>query len=102
MTKSTDNQHEREYEVECQLINSHGIHIRTAAMISEICERFDATVIIKSARAESDGRDMMRLLMLEATCGTALKIMAKGIQAEQAVLALQDVINSGFNDMDMT
>ena len=86
---------------ECQLVNKHGIHIRTAAVLVEICERFDAEVLIKTPRGESDGRDMLRLLTLEATCGTNLVIQATGTEKEKVLEQLLEAITAGFDDQNM-
>ena len=94
MPKATDSSH----TIECQLVNEHGIHIRTAAIISQICEKYTAVVIISNHRGESDGRDMMRLLMLEAAQGSSLTITASGDQSEAVLAELSAVINSGFED----
>lgn len=84
--------------ISCPLVNDHGIHIRTAAILTEICECFNADIIIKSPKGESEGRDMMRLLMLEASRGTTLTIQATGEQAQQALDELAAVIASGFKN----
>ena len=94
MQKGTDS----EQTIECQLVNEHGIHIRTAAIISQICEKYDAEVTISNSRGESDGRDMMRLLMLEAAKGTTLRMTATGSQREVVLEELSAVIASGFKD----
>ena len=96
MAKATESSH----TIECQLVNDHGIHIRTAAVLVEICERYDADVLIKTPRGESDGRDMMRLLTLEATCGTILVITAQGPDREIVVSKLAEVISTGFADQE--
>ena len=79
------------------LINKHGIHVRTAAKISELCETFASDVLISSPSATSDATDMMRLLLLQAGVGTELTIEVSGNDAEHALQSLSSLINSGFN-----
>lgn len=97
MPKATDFTH----KIECQLVNKHGIHIRTAAILVDICERYDAEVLLKTPRGESDGRDMMRLLTLEAGSGTTLMIEATGQDKEKVLQELARVISAGFDDQNM-
>jgi phosphocarrier protein len=80
--------------------NKHGIHVRTAAQIAECCEAFDANIIISNNHGESDGTDMMRLMMLQASQGTELIIHATGDEAAQALSALEQLITQGFDSLE--
>jgi len=78
------------------LINKHGIHVRTAALIAETSEAFSAEITIASPHASTDGADMMQLLLLQASCGTELTLSATGDDALEAVESLHKLISSGF------
>ena len=80
----------------CNLVNQHGIHVRTASEIASLCEQYRAEIIITTEHGCSDGRDMMRLLMLQAKQGTVLELDAKGSDAETAISALVALIEAGF------
>lgn len=78
------------------LVNKHGIHVRTAALIAETSESFQSTISITSPHASTDGADMMQLLLLQASCGTELTLSATGEDALEAVESLHKLITSGF------
>ena len=82
------------------LPNKHGIHVRTAAQIAECCESFDAEITISTELGESDGTDMMRLMMLQATQGTELTITTTGAEASAALQALEQLITQGFDSLE--
>lgn len=82
-----------------EVINIAGIHARSAALIVHLSESFPDTnlMIIKSdtvARADN----MIDLLMLEATMGTQLELVAEGPSAAEALDALEALIASGFSE----
>ena len=78
------------------LVNKHGIHVRTAALISELTERYESNIIITSPSASSDASDMMRLLLLQAGYGTELNISVTGCDAQAALGAICSLIENGF------
>ena len=45
-----------------------------------------------------DGKSIMQMMMLAATHGTAIEIIAEGCDAEEAIKALVDLVASGFRD----
>jgi phosphocarrier protein len=79
------------------LVNMHGIHVRTAALIADTSESFQAEITITSPHASTDGSDMMQLLLLQAQCGTELVLSATGPDATQAIESLHNLITNGFS-----
>lgn len=78
------------------LVNKHGIHVRTAALIAESSESFQSDIRITSPLATTDASDMMQLLLLQANCGTELVLSANGPDASQAIESLHELISNGF------
>ncbi len=95
-TDSGNDTGSKELSVRLTLKNKHGIHVRTAALISELAEPLDAEIIITSPTASSEACDMMRLLLLQAGYGTELQITATGPEAEQAIAKMSALIADGF------
>lgn len=79
-----------------RLTNTHGIHVRTASLLAELCESYKSEIIIESPHASSEGTDMMRLLMLQASYGTELSIAAIGHDASEAIAAIEQLIEIDF------
>ena len=82
----------------CKVINQYGLHTRTAAAIVELVEQFDCEMTLSSEKGESDAKDMIRLMLLEASQGTKLCISATGKDAKTAVQAMSEFIDAGFNE----
>ena len=82
------------------LTNKHGIHVRTAALIAECCEAYEASITITTSVGSSEGTDMMRLMMLQASQGTELSIEAEGPDAIEAIQALEMLITKGFDSSE--
>jgi phosphocarrier protein HPr len=82
---------EREFTVKHKL----GLHARPAGRFVSLASRFDAAIEV--ARGEDDdtwvnGRSVLSLLSLAATCGTRLRVRAVGPDAALAVASLGQVI----------
>lgn len=88
------------FQKQCKVINKHGLHTRSAASIVECVSQFNCKVFIATEHQESEANDMIRLLLLEAVTGTVLTIRAEGEDAEDAVKSLDELIASGFHEVD--
>jgi phosphotransferase system HPr (HPr) family protein len=76
----------------------HGLHLRVASEVSKIAQRSGAAVHIQCAGCpKADACSVIQLLMLGATPGTPLEIVAEGAEEnERAVLhALIGVFENG-------
>ncbi len=78
--------------------NKRGLHARAAARFVKLAWQFDAEVMVAKNGAAVSGRSIMGLMMLAAGPGTAVELRADGPEAERAVLALADLISSGFDE----
>ena len=80
--------------------NKLGLHARPATMFAETAGRFQADITISRADGgdQIDGKSVMQMLMLAATAGTQLCIDAKGPDANDAIEALRQLIESGFDE----
>jgi len=84
----------------CEIVNKHGLHTRSAAAIVEVANRFQCTITIRNHNGESDARDMIRLMMLEASKGTEIFISASGENANNAISAITELIEAGFYERE--
>lgn len=55
-------------------------------------------VIVEKDGLEASGSSIMGLLMLAASKGTSIKVTLNGNDAEELVLALEELINSKFGE----
>jgi len=79
-------------EVSVEIKNPNGLHMRPAMQFVDLANRFVADVRVSNGQTVVDGKSIMQMSMLAATCGTKLTIKAVGVDAERAVQALKDLV----------
>lgn len=72
--------------------NAEGLHMRPAMQFVDTANRFQSTVTVTNGDTSVDGKSIMQMSMLAATCGTKLKIQAQGQDAEQTIEALCELV----------
>jgi phosphocarrier protein len=80
------------------ILNDKGLHARASARFVEVVEKFESEVIVEKDGLEASGSSIMGLLMLAASKGTSIKVTLSGSDAEELVLALEELINSKFGE----
>ena len=81
-----------------RIANKYGLHARPAAEFVKRAGKFRATVWVKKDDVEVNGKSIMGVMMLAAECGSDITIRASGDDAEQVVLALVELVESGFGE----
>ena len=81
-----------------EIKNKLGVHARAAALLVQTVNRFSAQVTISKDGQSADGRSIMGVLMLAATQGSTIDVEAAGQDAEQAVKAIERLIDKRFNE----
>lgn len=76
------------FEAEVQIKNEDGLHMRPAMQFVDVASEFKAEIKVKNGDTEVNGKSIMQVSMLAATCGTKLRIIATGPDAEDAIGAL--------------
>jgi phosphocarrier protein HPr len=83
---------------EATIRNAYGLHARPAAEFVKLANRFRAEVWITRDDLEVSGKSIMGVMMLAAEMGSTLLIAASGDDAEAAVDALAELVESGFGE----
>jgi phosphocarrier protein HPr len=81
-----------------EIRNKLGVHARAAALLVQTVNRFSAQVTISKDGQTADGRSIMGVLMLAATQGSTIEVEAAGQDAEQAVKAIEKLVDKRFNE----
>lgn len=79
-------------EVEVEIKNADGLHMRPAMQFVDVANQFDCDITVSNTENNIDGKSIMQMTMLAATHGTKLKIRAEGHDARQAVDALRELV----------
>ncbi|MBE0534507.1 MAG: HPr family phosphocarrier protein [Phycisphaerae bacterium] len=80
------------YEIEVEIRNVEGLHMRPAMQFVDTASRFDSEIQVYNDETSVDAKSIMQMTMLAATCGTKLRIKAVGDDAEQAIEALRHLV----------
>ncbi len=80
------------------IINQRGLHARASAKFVKCAEGFDATISVSKDGQSVPGTSIMGLMMLAASMGTSVDVETSGPQAEAAMLALDALVASKFDE----
>ena len=73
---------------------THDLHLRIAAQFVQLAGRFESTVMLAKGRRCADGKSILGVLMLGASRGARIRLMATGRDAEHAIAALAKLFQS--------
>ncbi len=85
-------------EVAVEIKNTDGLHMRPAMQFVDIANQFDCDITVSNDENSVDGKSIMQMSMLAATCGTKLKIKAEGANAQEALDALRELVEEKHFD----
>jgi phosphocarrier protein len=85
-------------ERQATIVNQEGLHARPAARIVRLASTFESEVELAKDGLEVNGKSIMGVMMLAAECGSSITIRADGPDAEAAVQALTELVESGFGE----
>ena len=80
------------------IINRRGLHARAAAKFVNCAERFEAEIYVTRQGVEVPGRSIMGLMMLAAAPGTVIEVRAVGVDAAEAIAALEALTANKFDE----
>ena len=81
-----------------EIKNKLGLHARAAALLVQMVNRFSAEVRISKDGQVVDGRSIMGVLTLAAAKGSKIRVEAKGKDAEEAVRAIERLVEKKFHE----
>jgi phosphocarrier protein len=80
------------------IINKLGLHARAAAKFVQVASRFHAEINVNSSHREVSGKSIMGIMMLAAGKGSEIDIKTIGPDEDEAMAALEDLINNKFGE----
>ena len=81
-----------------KIINQKGLHARASAKFVQTVEKFEAEVRVSRSGETVGGTSIMGLMMLAAAPGTTIVVSAIGAEAEAALAAITELVESKFNE----
>ncbi len=80
------------------IINKRGLHARASAKFVQTVETFDAEITVSKDGMSVGGTSIMGLMMLAASPGCTVHVVASGPQATEALEALDALIANRFGE----
>lgn len=80
------------------IINKLGLHARAAAKFVQNASRFSSEIHISRDGRKVNGKSIMGIMMLAASKGTVLTLIAEGEDEVEAMQALETLINNRFDE----
>ncbi|MDX1593445.1 MAG: HPr family phosphocarrier protein [Gammaproteobacteria bacterium] len=85
---------------EVTIVNKLGLHARAAAKLVTAASGFAADIRIRRGEREVNGKSIMGVMMLAASQGTQIELVAEGEDAEEALAALDTLIAERFGEAE--
>jgi phosphocarrier protein HPr len=80
--------------------NPQGLHLRPADLLVKQASRYESNVLIGRDGHMADCKSILSILTLGATQGTELRITAEGNDAAEAILAIAELFEHGFFELE--
>jgi multiphosphoryl transfer protein len=94
-----------ERQIRVSVINPLGIHARPAAQWVQMANRFQSQITVQNLTKNSpwvNGKSINEIITLGVRCRDELALEAVGIDAPAALTALQNLVTSGFGEINPT
>ena len=82
------------------ITNKRGLHARAAAKFVKLASQYESQVLVEKGDMQVDGTSIMDLMMLVASQGSRIAIMASGIDAEKAASNLCELVERRFDETE--
>ncbi len=80
------------------IINKLGLHARAAAKLVATSTPFQSSLKIRKGEREVDGKSIMSVMLLAASKGTEVEVIAEGPDEQEAVDAVCALIDNKFDE----
>lgn len=77
--------------------NQVGLHARPATFFIQKANEFKSSIWVEKEERRVNAKSLLGVLSLGIVGNTSIRIIADGVDEKEAVTALEDLINSGFD-----
>jgi len=85
-------------EMTLTIQNEVGLHARPAAMFVQTANHFEADIQICCNERTANAKSILDVLTLGAAQGAVIEIKAEGNDANEALFALQNLVENNFKE----
>ena len=80
------------------IVNKLGLHARAAAKLVDLASGFESRIRICRDGREADAKSIMKMMMLAASKGTRVEVLAQGNDAAEAAEAIERLVAGRFDE----
>jgi phosphocarrier protein FPr len=88
------------HHVDAAIVGSAGMHARPATVFADLASQFESDIRVQYGIKIANGKSMAAILKLGTPCGQTIRIIASGPDAEAALKALKEAVDSGLGDVE--
>ena len=81
-----------------EINNPLGLHARAAANVSRAAETFKSEITLYANGKMANAKSILSLLTLAAAKGTEIKVVVEGVDEDNALKAMGDLIENKFGE----
>ena len=85
---------------EVAVVNKLGLHARASAQLVKLAGTYASDIRLTLEEQSVDGKNIMGLMMLAATCGSRIIVTAEGKDADQAVEEIDALFSNRFGESE--
>lgn len=78
--------------------NSLGLHARPSAQLTQTAGKFRSEVWIARNGRRVNAKSIMGVMMLAAAQGSTIRLETEGVDEDEAIAAVAELIESGFGE----
>jgi phosphocarrier protein HPr len=81
-----------------RIVNKQGLHARPAALLAKLAGQFRSDIYVRKGSDEVNAKSIMGIITLAAGPDTVLRFIATGPDAEDALTAINDLVEGKFGE----
>jgi phosphocarrier protein HPr len=81
-----------------QIKNELGLHARAAALMVQVSNKYKARICFEKDGVEVNGKSILGILTLACPKGSTISVRADGVDAQEAVEELGNLIDNKFGE----
>jgi len=85
-------------KISLEIINKLGLHARASTKLTQTASQFKSDVWVEKNGRRVNAKSIMGVMMLAAAKGSIIEVEANGADEEQAIAALQALVNNYFGE----
>ena len=86
------------FSKEVEVLNQAGLHARPATFFIQKANEFKSSIWVEKDERRVNAKSLLGVLSLGITKGTVITIVADGVDEEEAVVTLVNLIASNFTE----